>query len=83
LSVNEKEHDEDGHHVLQRLKEFGLWCKAENCQFAVSEVNFLGFVITRNGVGMELDRISTIKDWLTPKSCSDVQVLLGLTNING
>jgi len=66
--------------VLQRLKEFGLYCKAEKCQFGVPEVGFLGFVITPDGVGMESDRISTIEDWPTPKSIRDVQVLLGFTN---
>jgi hypothetical protein len=30
---------------------------------------------------MESDLISTIKDWLTPKSVRDGQVLLGFTNI--
>jgi len=66
--------------VLQRLKEFGLYFKAEKCQFRVSEVGFLGFVLTPEGVGMASDRISTIKDWPTPKSIRDVQVLLGFTN---
>jgi len=66
--------------VLQRLEQFGLYCKAEKCRFGVSEVGFLGFVITPKGVGMESDRISTIKDWPTPKSIRDVQVLLGFTN---
>jgi hypothetical protein len=66
--------------VLQRLKEFGIYCKAENCHFGVSEVGFLGFVIIRDGVGMESDRIATIEDWPTPKSMRDVQVLLGFTN---
>jgi hypothetical protein len=79
-STNEKEHEEHVRQVLQRLKEFGLYCKAEKCQFGVSEVGFLGFVITPDGVGMESDRISTIEDWPTPKSVRDVQVLLGFTN---
>jgi len=79
-SANEKEHEEHVRQVLQRIKEFGLYCKAEKCQFGVSEVGFLGFVITPDGVGMESDRISTIEDWPTPKSVRDVQVLLGFTN---
>ena len=66
--------------MLQRLREFGLNCKAEKCQFRVSKVGFLGFVITPDGVGMESDRIATIKDWPTPKSIRDVQVLLVFTN---
>jgi len=66
--------------VLQRLKEFGLYCKAEKYQFGVSEVSFLGFVITPDGVGMESDQISTIEEWPTPKTVRDVQVLFGFMN---
>jgi len=78
--TNEREHEEHVRQVLQRLKEFSLYCKAEKCQFGVSEVGILGFVITPDGVGMESDLTATIKDWPTPKSMRDVQVLLGLTN---
>jgi len=53
--------------VLLRLKEFSRFCKGEMCQFGVSEQCFLGFVISAEGVGMESDPISTIKDLLTPK----------------
>jgi hypothetical protein len=80
-SGNEMEHEEYLHQVLQRLKKFGLYCKAEKCQFEVLEVGFLGFVITCNEVGMESDQISTIDDWHTPKSGKEVQVLPGFTNI--
>jgi hypothetical protein len=71
-SANQKEHEEQVRQVLQRLKEFGLYCEAGKCQFGVSEVGFLGFVITPDGVGMESDRISTIKDWPIPISVRDV-----------
>jgi len=79
-STDEKEHDGHVRKVLERLREFGLYCKAEKCQFGVSEVGFLGFVINSEGVGMESDRISTIEDWPTPKSVWDIQVLLGFAN---
>jgi hypothetical protein len=79
-STNEKEHEEQVRQVLQQLKEFGLYCKAGKCEFGVSEVSFLRFLISADGVGMESDWISTIEDWPTPKSIRDVQVLLGFTN---
>jgi len=79
-STNEKLHKEHVRQVLQRLEEFGLYCKAKKCQFGVSEVGFVGFVITPEGVGMESDRISTIEDRPTQKSIRDVQVLLGFMN---
>ena len=80
-STNEKENEKHVRQVVHRLKEFGLYCQTEKCQFNVSEVGFLGFVITPAGVSMESDRISKIKDWLIPKSVRDNEVLLGLTNL--
>jgi len=82
-SANEKEHEDQVHQVLQRLKELGLYCKAGKCQFGVSDVGLLGFVITPDGVGMQSDRISTIKDWQTLKSVRKVLVLPGFTNVYG
>jgi hypothetical protein len=40
-STNEKEHEDHVRKVLQRLQEFGLYCKAETCQFGVPEVGIL------------------------------------------
>jgi hypothetical protein len=79
-STNEKENEDHIRKVLQRLQEFGLYYKAEKCQFRVQEVGFLGFVINSDGIGMESDRISKIEDWPTPESVRDVQVLLGFAN---
>jgi hypothetical protein len=79
-STDEKEHEDYLRKVQQRLREFSLYCKAEKCQFGVSEVGCLGFIINADGIGMESDCISTIEDWPTPKSIRDVQVLLRFTN---
>jgi len=45
-SADEMKHDQHVRQVLQRLKEFGLHCKAEKYQFGVLEVGFLWFVLT-------------------------------------
>jgi hypothetical protein len=37
----------------------------------VSDVGFLGFVNNAEEVTIESDQISTIEDWLTPKSAPD------------
>ena len=44
-SANEEKHEDHVRKVLQRLQEFGLYYKAEKCQFGVREVGVLGFVI--------------------------------------
>jgi len=39
-----------------------------------------GFVITLDGVGMELEQISTIEDWPILDEVRDVQLVLGVVN---
>ena len=62
---------------------FGLYCKAEKGQFGVSELGFLGFVTSTDGIKMISNRIATIKDRLKPKSIQDLQVLFSCTNSGG
>ena len=67
-STNKKEHEEHVREVLKGLREFRLYCRAENCQFRMSEVGFVQFDISPDGVGMKSVRISAIEDRPTPKS---------------
>jgi hypothetical protein len=79
-SRNKQQQEKHVGQVLQQLREFGLYCKAEMCRFGVLEVGFLGLVITPDGVSMESHRISTIEDMPTPTSVRHVQVVLGFMN---
>jgi hypothetical protein len=79
-STNEKEHEAHVRNVLQLLNAIGLYCKTKQCQFAVQEVGYIGFVISSAGIGMESDCMSTIEDCPTPESVQEVQVLLSSAN---
>lgn len=43
-------------------------------------ISFLGFILTTEVVKMNLSWISTIKNWLSPKSFCEIQVFLGFAN---
>ncbi len=77
---NHTEHMAHVKAVLQKFQEFGLYCKGSKCEFSVSHINFLGFIISESGVEMEMDKIQSIKEWPTPESVREVQVLLGFMN---
>jgi len=79
-STNEMEHEPHVRQVVYQPTEFGLYCNAEMCQFELSEVGFMGCIITPDGLGMESDRICTIEDCPTPTSNRNGQVLLRFTN---
>ena len=79
-SQNAKTHTQDVKKVLERLLKHGLFVKLEKCVFGVSEIGFLGFILTTEGVKIDPSRISTIEEWPVPKSFQDIQVFLGFAN---
>ena len=79
-SEDEDEHDAHVLEVLERLLDWGLFYKASKCVFSTKAVEFLGFIVTLEGVVMDPSRVKTIDDWPTPKSYRDVQVFLGFAN---
>jgi RNase H-like domain found in reverse transcriptase/Integrase zinc binding domain/Reverse transcriptase (RNA-dependent DNA polymerase) len=52
-----KEHTKHVRMVLERLKEAGLFLKQSKRQFHVQEVEFLGFIVGKNGVRMDLAKV--------------------------
>jgi hypothetical protein len=74
------QHEDHVRKVIERLREYGLDWKVEKREFSMKKVGFLGFVVSPDGIEMEVDRITTIEDWPTPKSLKDIQVLMGFTN---
>lgn len=79
-SNNEEEHIEHVKQVLQRLREVGLYAKAEKCEFHTTSVEFLGFVVTPDGIKMDDKKIQSILSWPTPKNVHEVRVFLGFCN---
>ena len=54
--------------------------KIKKCKFNVNTTNFLGFVITPDGIKMDESKVQVIQDWLMPWKVKDVQSFLGFTN---
>lgn len=79
-STSLEEHREHVRKVLQRLKEAGLYMKAEKCEFHQTEVEYLGMIISVQGIKMDTKKIATITEWPTPTSVRDVQSFLGFAN---
>lgn len=75
-----EEHYEHVRSVLQRLKDADLQVKLEKCQFHVQTVEFLGYIISPEGISMDPAKIDAIVSWPAPKSVRDIQVFLGFAN---
>jgi len=75
-----EEHDHLVKEVLWRLQENGLAVAAEKCVWRAQEVEFLGYMIGRNGIEMAKNKVEAVLDWKTPKSLTEVQSFLGFAN---
>ena len=64
--------------VLTRFKEAGFKLKSGKCHFCCSEVEYLGHLITREGVKANPKKIDLITNWGIPQTASNLHSFLGL-----
>lgn len=64
--------------VLQRLKEEKLLINLKKFPFMKEEIVYLGFVISANGLKMDLKKVRVILDWPTPENVGEVRLFHGL-----
>ena len=65
--------------VFEILKVNQLFAKRSKCQFGVSEVAYLGHVVSAKGVAVDMNKIQAIIEWPVPKTLKALRGFLGLT----
>nr|KYP50636.1 Retrovirus-related Pol polyprotein from transposon 17.6 [Cajanus cajan] len=58
--------------VLIILRDNHRYANLEKCTFSKENVKFLGFIVGKEGVQVDPEKMKSIQDWLTPKSVGDV-----------
>ena len=66
--------------IFQRLRDANLTLKPLKCSFAKSEVNYLGHIISKDGIKVNPSKIDAVKSYPLPKNQHDVRSFLGLAN---
>jgi len=77
-SKNEEEHAEHLRIVLQRLREHKLYAKFTKCEFWLKKVQFLGHVISEDGISVDPSKIQDVLNWEEPTSVLEIRSFLGL-----
>ncbi|KAI3758179.1 hypothetical protein L6452_05732 [Arctium lappa] len=75
---SESEHEQHLREVLEVLRNERLYAKFSKCDFWLKEVQFLGHVVTRDGVKVDPSKIEAMMNWESPKSPSEIRSFLGL-----
>ena len=80
FSKTEEEHVEHVKEVLARLREAKLYVKLSKCEWHTQRTEYLGYIITPEGICMDEDRIKTISEWPMPRTVRDIRVFVGFMN---
>ncbi|GAA5971619.1 hypothetical protein JCM3765_001266 [Sporobolomyces pararoseus] len=75
-----EEHQDHVRQVLAKMREAKLYGKAEKCSFHSDSVEYLGFIINRDGVSMDPSKVQSIREWPQPSTVKEVQSFLGFAN---
>ena len=63
--------------VFQRMRENGLKLNPGKCHFFQTSINYLGHVVSAEGVSTDPEKTARIKEWPTPRNVRDVREFLG------
>jgi len=68
------------HIVLNRLREVGLKVKPSKCEFFKTQIQFLGHMVSAQGIQPLPEKVQAIHDWPKPHCLRDVRAFYGLAS---
>ena len=79
FSNNPADHKKHVREVLCRLCLHSLYVHPDKCFFSVDTVNYLGFILSWDGLKMDPRKVQAIMDWPEPRKAKDIP-FLGFAN---
>jgi len=66
--------------VFRRIQSANLKLKPTNCSFFQRQVDFLGHVISEDGIAVQSTKIDAIKDWPPCRTLTELRAFLGTSS---
>jgi hypothetical protein len=73
-----EEHVQHVDMVLKLLEEKQLYANPSKCAFGVQEVEYLGHIVSHEGVKVDPNKIKSMMEWPIPKTLKNLRGFLGL-----
>ena len=71
-------HDTHLRVVLEILRKEQLYAKLSKCEFWLTEVSFLGHIVSKEGIRVDPKKIEVVVEWKPPRNVTEVRSFLGL-----
>lgn len=75
---NDKEHVERLAKVLSRFRTAGLRLRKDKCEFLKPEIEFLGHLVSKDGIKPNPDKVKAISEMPPPKDLKQIESFLGM-----
>jgi hypothetical protein len=69
---DKREHERHIRAVFERLRRYKLYAKRFKCIFHITFIEFFSFIVSIEGVSINLSKVNFISTWLIPKNFKDV-----------
>ena len=66
--------------ILQVLREQQLFGKFRKCNFFKEIIQYLGYMVSKDGISINLKKIKLITEWLVPRNVTDIGLFMGITH---
>ena len=77
-SKGRAEHEQHLQLALQVLRENQLYAKLEKCDLWLQEIQFLGHMVSKEGISVDPAKVEVVMRWERPKSVFEIRSFLGL-----
>jgi hypothetical protein len=78
FSKTEEELEKHLRMVLEKLRSNQLYAKFSKCEFWLTDVAFLGHVISIGGITVDPIKVKDVLNWMPPANASEIHSFLGL-----
>jgi hypothetical protein len=72
FSSTKDEHFQHVKLILERLRKHSLYGKLEKCQFHQTKVEFLRYIVSKDGIKMDPSKIDAIQSWPEPTNVKEL-----------
>jgi hypothetical protein len=77
-SKTEEEHEQHLRMVLRVLREHQLYAKLSKCSFDQRQIHYLGYIISKEGIVVDPEKVEAIREWSAPRNVVEVRSFMGL-----
>ena len=65
---------------MQRFEEFNIRLKMSKCRFGLTQVQYIGHIVSKYGIKMSQERKKAVEDTKMPQTLTQLRSFLGVCN---